>query len=839
MQTDKLGGARKGRRGAQPAAESETAATAGNGGATPPDSYGAEAIEVLEGLEHVRKRPAMYIGSTDASGLHHLVYELVDNSIDETLAGYCDRIEVILHIDNSVTVEDNGRGIPVGPHPKFPDKDTAEVVMTMLYSGGKFSDKTYKFSGGLHGVGVSVVNALSERLDLEIKRDGSVFQQGYERGKPLSPLKVVGKTRKTGTKITFRPDAEIFETTEFNFDTLSQRLRELSFLNAGVAISIIDERNDKRHDFQYKGGIVSFVEHLNRNKVPIHAKPILIESARDDLRVEIAFQYNETYAENLFSFANNINTIEGGSHLIGFKSALTRTLNNYAAKANLLKDMKEGLSGEDVREGLTCVISVKIKNPQFEGQTKTKLGNSEVKGIVEQVVNQKLGEYFEENPSVARKITAKATEAARAREAARKARDLTRRKGALDGASLPGKLADCQEKDPARCEIFIVEGESAGGSAKQGRDRRFQAILPLRGKILNVEKARFDKMISSQEIQTLITALGTGIGQEDFDAARIRYHRVVIMTDADVDGSHIRTLLLTFFFRQMQAIVERGYLYIAQPPLFRVKKGKTERYIKNEESLEDYLLELALQDLKLVRPGKGKETLAGDRLKGLLKRVIEFTKLQQRLARRREARVIEALAVLPDFRKELLGNRKALTDFITKSLKPYLETVHPEILPIECSVEADTEHESFKGIITTKRDGARMETVLGSDSVGTAEFEEVRRLAQGFAGLGLPPFTLRNGEEEHVAGSLQALVDTVLAHGKKGQYIQRYKGLGEMNPDQLWKTTMDPELRTLLQVRIDDTVEADEIFTVLMGDQVEPRREFIEANALEVRNLDI
>ncbi len=836
METDKLGGTRKGRREAQPAAPAETA---GNGGATPPDSYGAESIEVLEGLEHVRKRPAMYIGSTDASGLHHLVYELVDNSIDETLAGYCDRIDVILHIDNSVTVEDNGRGIPVGPHPKFPDKDTAEVVMTMLYSGGKFSDKTYKFSGGLHGVGVSVVNALSERLDLEIKRDGSVFQHSYERGKPLSPLKVVGKTSKTGTKITFRPDSQIFESTEFSFDTLSQRLRELSFLNAGVSISISDERNDKRHDFQYKGGIVSFVEHLNKNKAPIHPKPIYIESSRDDMRVEIAFQYNETYAENLFSFANNINTIEGGSHLIGFKSGITRTLNNYAAKANLVKDMKEGLSGEDVREGLTCVISVKIKNPQFEGQTKTKLGNSEVKGIVEQVVNQKLGEYFEENPSVARKIAGKATEAARAREAARKARDLTRRKGALDSASLPGKLADCQEKDPARCEIFIVEGESAGGSAKQGRDRRYQAILPLRGKILNVEKARFDKMISSQEIQTLITALGTGIGTDDFDASKIRYHRVVIMTDADVDGSHIRTLLLTFFFRQMQAIVERGYLYIAQPPLFRVKKGKTERYIKNEEALEDYLLDLALQDVKLVRPGKGKDMLSGERLKSLLKRVIEFTKLQQRLARRREAKVIESLAVLPEFRKELLASRKSLTDFLAKTLKPYLEKVHPEILPIDHTVEPDTEHDAFRAIITTRRDGARMETILSSDFVGTAEFEEVRRIAQAFAPLGLPPYVLRNGEEEQEAGSLQALVDTVLAYGKKGQYIQRYKGLGEMNPDQLWKTTMDPELRTLLQVRIDDIVEADEIFTVLMGDQVEPRREFIEANALDVRNLDI
>ena len=834
MENDKVRGSRRGPASA-PAGGVRTIEEA----AAKSSDYGVESIEVLEGLEHVRKRPAMYIGSTDASGLHHLVYELVDNSIDETLAGFCDTIDVTLHIDNSVTVEDNGRGIPVGPHPKFPEKDAAEVVMTMLHSGGKFNDKTYKFSGGLHGVGVSVVNALSERLDLEIKREGKVFSQTYERGKPLSRVQVVGKTKKTGTKITFRSDTQIFENVEFSFDTLSQRLRELSFLNAGVAISIADERSDKRHDFHYKGGIVSFVEHLNKNKVPIHPKTIYIDATREDLRIEIAFQYNETYTENLFSFANNINTIEGGSHLIGFKSSLTRTLNNYAQKVGFLKDAKEGLSGEDVREGLTGVISVKVKNPQFEGQTKTKLGNSEVKGIVEQLVNQKLGEFFEENPAVAKKIVTKGVEAARARDAARKARDLTRRKGALDSASLPGKLADCQEKDPAQCELFIVEGESAGGSAKQGRDRRYQAILPLKGKILNVEKARFDKMISSQEIQTLITALGTGIGPDDFDINRLRYHRVIIMTDADVDGSHIRTLLLTFFYRQMQEIVKRGFLYIAQPPLFRVKKGKAERYIKDEISLEDHLLELALQDLKLVRRNNGKEALGGERLKALLKRVIQFQHLQAQLSRRREASVIEGLGLLPEFKKELLRNKKSLQDFLTKSLKPYLEKIHPEILPFDQSVEPDTEHEAFRARITTKRDGATKAMVLDTDFVSSAEFEEARRLAQSFSTLGLPPYTLREADEEEQAPTLQRLVETVLAHGKKGQYIQRYKGLGEMNPDQLWKTTMDPETRTLLQVRIDDGVEADEIFTVLMGDQVEPRREFIEANALDVRNLDI
>ncbi|MFQ5458260.1 MAG: DNA topoisomerase (ATP-hydrolyzing) subunit B [Myxococcota bacterium] len=800
--------------------------------------YGAEAIEVLEGLEHVRTRPAMYIGSTGVSGLHHLVYEVVDNSIDEALAGHCDKVTIDLHIDGSVTIEDNGRGIPTGPHPKVPDKDTAEVVMTMLYSGGKFSDKSYEFSGGLHGVGVSVVNALSERLELEIKRDGNVYQQSYERGKTITPLKVVGKTKKTGTKVTFRPDPQIFETLDFNFDTLSQRLRELSFLNAGVSINIADERKDKRHEFHYKGGIISFVEHLNRNKAPLHRKPIYVEARRDSLQVAIALQYNESYAENLFSFANNINTIEGGTHLIGFKSALTRTLNNYAARANLLKDRKEGLSGDDVREGLTGVISIKLKNPQFEGQTKGKLGNSEVKGIVEQVVNQKLSEFLEENPPVARKIISKGVEAARARDAARKARDLTRRKGALDSASLPGKLADCQEKDPSQCELFIVEGESAGGSAKQGRDRRYQAILPLKGKILNVEKARIDKVISSQEIQTLIAALGTGIDRE-FDIDKLRYHRVIIMTDADVDGSHIRTLLLTFFYRQMPAIIERGYLYIAQPPLFRMKKGKSERYIKDEPALEDYLLELSLQDLKLTRKGNGKATLSGERLRSILKRSIDFQKLLGQLSRRRDARVIEGLAILPGFKKQLLRTKKALGDFLEKSLKPYLAKTYPEALPVVITVRPDEEHGGFEALITTKREGAAKETLVNADFVATPEFEEAISLGGSLSGLGLPPYTLMNGDGEVVAPSPRALVDSVLAHGRKGQYIQRYKGLGEMNPDQLWKTTMDPAQRTQLQVRMDDLLEAESAFTVLMGDEVEPRRDFIQTHALEVRNLDI
>jgi DNA gyrase subunit B len=835
MKREKKGGSGRGARGGAraPAPRPGKSGTAPGAGV-----YDAEAIEVLEGLEHVRTRPAMYIGSTGTGGLHHLIYEVVDNSIDEALAGFCKRISVLLHIDGSVTIEDDGRGIPTGSHPKFADKDAAEVVMTMLYSGGKFSDKTYEFSGGLHGVGVSVVNALSERLDLEIKRDGKVFQQSYERGKPRSALKNVGKSKKTGTKITFKPDPSIFETLDFSFDTLSQRLRELSFLNAGVSISINDERHDKRHDFHYKGGIVSFVDHLNRSKAPLHPKPIYVEAKRDSMNVEVAIQYNETYAENLFCFANTINTIEGGTHLIGFKSALTRTLNNYATKANLFKNMKEGLSGDDVREGLTGVISVKLKNPQFEGQTKAKLGNSEVKGIVEQVVNQKLSEFFEENPSIARRIVNKGVEAARAREAARKARDLTRRKGALDSASLPGKLADCQEKDPAHSEIFIVEGESAGGSAKQGRDRRNQAILPLKGKILNVWRARIDKVISSQEIQTLITALGTGIDR-DFDINKIRYHRVVIMTDADVDGSHIRTLLLTFFFRQMREVVERGYLYIAQPPLFRVKKGKTERYIKDEEALEDYLLDLALQDMKLVRTSNGKAAVSGERLKGLIKGLISFQNLLAHLARRTDARVVEGLAVLEGFKKELLSSKKGLQTFLEKSLKPYVAKVHPSAMPLGISVEPDAEHGVFKAAIITKREGATRETLLDSTFITSGEFEEARRLGRSLAGLGLPPFVLKNGDEDRAAGTFQGLAEAVLAYGRKGQSFQRYKGLGEMNPDQLWKTTMDPAQRTLMQVRMDDEVEAESIFADLMGDDVEPRRDFIEKYALDVRNLDI
>src|SRR6187401_3191306 len=608
----------------------QATALSGNGNGASADDYGADKIKVLEGLEAVRKRPAMYIGSTGAPGLHHLVYEIVDNSIDEALAGFCDQINVTIHIDNSVTVVDNGRGIPVDAMPD--GRSAAEVVLTVLHAGGKFENAAYKVSGGLHGVGVSVVNALSERLDLEIWRNGQVYQQSYERGIPVTDLVVAGTTQKRGTKVTFKPDVQIFETTEFSFDTLAQRLRELAFLNGGILITIDDERDGKNHKFQYEGGIVSFVQHLNKNKAVVNDKPIFMKGEKDGIDAEIALQWNDAYTELVFTFANNINTHEGGTHLSGFRAALTRTINAYAVKNNLAKDLKDSnISGDDIREGLTGVVSVKIPQPQFEGQTKTKLGNTEVKGIVEAIVNDKLGQFLEETPAVAKRIIGKAVDAARAREAARKARDLVRRKGALDGSSLPGKLADCQERDPAQSEIYIVEGESAGGSAKQGRDRRFQAILPIKGKILNVEKARFDKMLSSDEIKTMIAALGTGIGSEDFDADKVRYHRIIIMTDADVDGSHIRTLLLTFFYRQMPQLIDRGYIYIAQPPLFRAKRGRTETYIKNEQDLELYLVRRAVES-RLVVLSDGSE-IFGDTLQRYLQGMMSYRKLLQQVTR--------------------------------------------------------------------------------------------------------------------------------------------------------------------------------------------------------------
>ncbi|MBI4685744.1 MAG: DNA topoisomerase (ATP-hydrolyzing) subunit B [Nitrospirae bacterium] len=791
------------------------------------ETYGAEDIKILKGLNAVKKRPAMYIGSTGPEGLHHLVYEVVDNSVDESLAGFCKEIEVVLHHDGSCTVIDDGRGIPTDPHPGDPDGRTAaEIALTELHAGGKFESKAYRISGGLHGVGVSVVNALSEWLDLEIKQNGKVFQQHFDRGIPAAPLTVVGKTKGRGTKITFKPDAEIFEITEFSYDILSQRLREVAFLNSGLMIFLHDERTDKKQEFQYKGGIVSFVEHLNKNKTPLHSKPIYISGEKDEIIAEIALQYNDGYTESIFTFANNINTKEGGTHLVGFKSALTRTANNYAASSGLLKNGKEAtLSGEDIREGLTAVISVKLTNPQFEGQTKMKLGNSEVKGIIESIINEQLGVYFEENPSVARKVIEKAVQAARARDAARKARELARRKGALDDTGLPGKLADCSEKDPALSEIFIVEGDSAGGSAKQGRDRRSQAILPLRGKILNVEKARFDKMLASEEIRILITALGTSIGTEDFNINKARYHKIILMTDADIDGAHIRTLLLTFFYRQMPQIIENGYLYIAQPPLFKVKKGRTEKYIQNEAEMQNMLFELAADELEI--PVKG-QTVKGKALIPYLKRLSKFEKLLEWFNRRRQSPAVLRLILKEGINKDILKNQQSLDKLLAVIQKELPDITIGEINP-------DEEHQAF-GVEITKHN---TKVVIDTKFLTSPEFKELENLNSITKDLGEPPYKAAINDEVKELNTSTELLDYVLSIAKKGLSIQRYKGLGEMNPQQLWETTMDAEKRTLLQVTVNDTVQADDIFTILMGDQVEPRKDFITRHALEARNVDI
>ncbi|QOX77393.1 DNA topoisomerase (ATP-hydrolyzing) subunit B [Trichlorobacter lovleyi] len=790
------------------------------------NEYGAGSIKVLEGLSAVRKRPAMYIGSTASAGLHHLVYEIVDNSIDEALAGHCNDVSVTINTDGSITVVDNGRGIPTDMHPTE-GRSAAEVVLTVLHAGGKFDNDSYKVSGGLHGVGVSVVNALSKWLDLEIRRDGKIWRQTYHRGEPQSPLEVTGTTRRRGTKITFMPDEEIFETTEYSFDVLSQRLRELAFLNAGVRIKINDERADgKSHDFFYEGGINSFVEYLNRAKTPLHQKPIYFKGEKGGVEMEVSMQYNDTYDEKIFSFANNINTHEGGTHLAGFKAALTRTMNTYAAGNNLTKNAKVAISGDDLREGMTCVISVKIPQPQFEGQTKTKLGNSEVKGYVESLLNEKLAVYLEENPQVAKRILEKSIEAARAREAARKARDLTRRKGALDLGGLPGKLADCQEKDPALCELYLVEGDSAGGSAKQGRDRRFQAILPLKGKILNVEKARFDKMLSSQEIRTLITAMGTGIGKDDFDIAKLRYGRIIVMTDADVDGSHILTLLLTFFYRNMQELIERGHLYIAQPPLYKVKRGKKELYLRNEAALQTFLLEEGAEEL-ILSMEKGDRSYIGKQIIPVIRQLIEWRALFEKVVKK---------GIPADLLDLLIraGVRPGIEE--VAGLESYLNTMQGLIDDCDYQYQAEDERVTFRI--------GNMRSVIDNQTLGVLASHEYellvesnRKVAELMAG-GLARLE-ENGKGLLETSRHEELLSYFLDYAKKGLAIQRYKGLGEMNPDQLWETTMNPENRTLLQVKIEDVVEADQIFTVLMGDQVEPRREFIELNALNVVNLDV
>jgi DNA gyrase subunit B len=803
----------------------------------PPDptAYGAENIKVLEGLEAVRKRPGMYIGDTGERGLHHLVFEVVDNSIDEALAGHCRNISVIIHIDSSVTVEDDGRGIPTEMHPTE-GVSAAQVVLTKLHAGGKFDHGAYKVSGGLHGVGVSVVNALSETLEMEVRRNGKVYEQRYHRGEPEALVRETGVTEQRGTRITFKPDALVFETTEFSFDILSQRLRELAFLNRGVRIEIDDERDRKSHEFFYEGGISSFVQHLNKAKTPLHPDVVYFSGERDGIDVEIAMQWNESYAENVYAFANNINTIEGGTHLIGFRAALTRTVNAYAVANGHLKKDEDGLTGDDIREGLTAVISVKVPEPQFEGQTKTKLGNSEVKGAVETLVNDRLGIYLEEHPAEAKRIVFKGIEAARVREATRKAKELARRKGALDGGSLPGKLADCQERDPAHSELFIVEGDSAGGSAKQGRDRKNQAILPIRGKILNVERARFDKMLSSQEIKLLITALGTGIGREDKDLSKLRYHTVVLMCDADVDGAHIRTLLLTFFYRHFQDVIEAGHLFIAQPPLYRVKRGKSQQYLLDEAAFEDHLIELGAGDTTLRAVGG--PAVTGTPLKQLVKRLTRLDRVLDILERKgRNRHIVTALARHPRMGAEALTDEATLRE-IVEAAERYLKTAAPDVTPT-FSFEEDREHACFRLVAATQSNGTGHRNVFDRELLLTAEFEEARRLALETSAAGDPPYTLGEGEAAEVVASLPLAVAKLMTSARKGMEIQRYKGLGEMNPSQLWETTMDPTARTLLQVKIEDAVEADIIFSTLMGDEVEPRRKFIEENALNVRNLDI
>ncbi len=811
----------------------------------PEPTYTADSIKVLKGLEAVRKRPGMYIGDTeDASGLHHMVFELVDNSIDEAQAGYCARIDVTIHTDNSVTVEDDGRGIPVDLH-KEEGRSAAEVIMTELHSGGKFDKNSYKVSGGLHGVGVSVVNALSETLELEVKRDGDVWFQTYHQGVPEAPIQAIGKSPKHGTKVRFWPDTTIFAVREFHFDTLAQRLRELSFLNRGIYIHLQDERTDKEMEFAYAGGISSFVEHLNRNKQPLHPKPVHLLDTRDDgtgaETVEVAMQWNEGYQELTYAFANTINNRDGGTHLSGFKSALTRTINAYAASSGLSKALKENLTGDDVREGLTAVISVKIKDPKFSSQTKEKLVSSEIKGWVEQVVNEKLAAYLEENPRDARRIVEKCVEAAHAREAARKARELTRRKGALDASNLPGKLADCSERNPELAELFLVEGDSAGGSAKQGRNRKFQAVLPLKGKILNVEKARFDKMLSSDEIKVIITALGTGIGKDDFDVAKLRYHKLIIMCDADVDGSHIRTLILTFFYRQMQETIRRGHLYIAQPPLYKVSHGKSEAYLKDDREYQAFLVErikdaweVDLHSAHAAANGDGSNgdgrRLSGAHLAHFLERVESFRAGLEKLVSR---------GYPADALKIALGHevkdKTALND--GDRLARVAQALEAAYTRVE--VGRDEEHGTGFVRFVSRRDGVERPVQIDWSLVTSAEYRALAQNVQGLEAIAAGGFTLVKGEEISEHATIEEALEKLYAGAKKGVSIQRYKGLGEMNPEQLWETTMDPDRRRLLQVRIEDDVEADSIFTVLMGDEVEPRREFIQANALDVRNLDV
>ncbi len=827
------------------------------------NNYTADKIKILEGLEAVRKRPGMYIGDTTSRGLHHLIWEIVDNAVDEGLAGFCNEITVKLHGDDSITVVDNGRGVPTGMHPS--GLTGVEVVYTKLHAGGKFNEEggAYKVSGGLHGVGASVVNALSKELRVEVKQNGKVFQQTFERGNTTSPLDIIGKTDKTGTTVTFKPDPEIFETLEYNHDTISNRLRELAFLMKGLRFIFLDEKNGKEENFFYEGGIKSYVEYLNRTKQKIHDDIIYLTGEKDDVQVEIAIQWNDSYSDTLLSYANNINTHEGGTHVSGFRTALTRIVNAFGKENEMFKGLAEQLTGDDIREGLTSVISAKIPDPQFEGQTKTKLGNSEVEGLVQSIVSEKLRIYFEQRPNIAKKIIQKAIDAASARIAARKARDLTRRKSALDLGGLPGKMADCQEKDPALCELFLVEGDSAGGSAKQGRERRNQAILPLKGKILNVEKARFDKVLGFEEIRTLITALGTSIGKDNFDISKLRYHKIVIMTDADVDGAHIRTLLLTFFFRQMPEIIERGYLYIAQPPLYKIRKAGKDTYLKNDAELQNFLLKSALDSVQVNSGGK---PVAASQLAASLKSAFAYNQGVKRYNFRAEPEVINALILDADVHEEHLATEEKLKARL-QIVKEYV--MKKGIREMTFTISKDEEHSSFKAEVITITANGRKITNINKELIHSLEFKELQRLAQNMMAMGEGPFKLiwANEKEEkkkeeipegviadavgdekaveeamldfNSAKDVFELSEKVLVASKKGMSVQRYKGLGEMNPEQLWDTTMDPTRRSLQRVTVEDAVASDSIFSILMGDAVEPRREFIEQNALRVKNLDV
>jgi len=805
-----------------------------NENAEAPRTYGADSIQVLEGLEAVRKRPGMYIGDTGFRGFHHLVYEIVDNSVDEALAGYCKRITIEIHVDGSISVEDDGRGIPVGKHKN--GKSALEVVMTVLHAGGKFDGSGYKVSGGLHGVGASVVNALSTRCLVEVHREGFQWTQLFHRGVPQGEIVKTGESSRTGTKTTFKPDRDIFkdESIVFDFNYLSTRLRELAFLNAGLYISLVDERNGKKTEFQFANGIAEFIAYMNQAKKPLHNDVVYFKGERDTVEVEVAMQWNDSYAESIFSYCNNINTIEGGTHLVGLRGALTRSMNTYAQQKNLLKDKDVSLEGEDIREGLAAVVSVKVREPQFEGQTKTKLGNTEVKGIVESLVNDKLSDWLDRNPSSAKVIVGKCVDAARAREAARKARELTRRKTALDGGALPGKMADCQERDPAICELYLVEGDSAGGSAKQARDRRTQAVLPLKGKILNVEKARFDKMLSNEEIKMMISALGTGIGKDNVDAAKIRYHKIIIMTDADVDGSHIRTLLLTFFYRQMPTVIEHGYVYIAQPPLYRAKKGNSETYLKDDAALTEFLLSSGLKEIEVT---SGKEKLEQMVLRKFIINIQRFTQLLNAASAKHDPQVLYFLISKISGLEQKIQNSKDLTE-LSNEIADWIKA-NPALGVTEIASQIQPEGEGSQLVVTTNRYADQSVTKVGKALLLAPEWLELNSIWQQIQATSMLPVQARIDGQVESFESYREFHDRVMEGSKKGYYIQRYKGLGEMNPEQLWETTLNPEVRTLLKVNIDDALAADETFSLLMGELVEPRRKFIQDNALMARELDV